>query len=246
MSLKNKVAVVTGGGSGIGRACAIQLARDGASVAVWDLNAPSAAETVRSIQSAGGKAAAYVGDAANAGVISQTLASIRSELGPVLILINNAGISHFKGFLEVTQEDLEKVFRINVIGPYLLTQAAVPDMLAANWGRIIFISSSSAQTGTSLQPHYSSSKGAIISLTRSVAQAFADKGVTVNNVSPGFIDTPMMRGAPLDISVIAQTSPMKRAGLPEELAAACAFLASEQASYITGQTLGVNGGRVPS
>jgi 2-hydroxycyclohexanecarboxyl-CoA dehydrogenase len=164
----------------------------------------------------------------------------------VLILVNNAGISHFKSFLEVTREDLERIYRINVFGPFLLTQAAVPDMLTAGWGRIIFISSSSAQTGTALQPHYASSKGGIISLSRSLAQAFADQGITVNNVSPGFIDTPMMRAAPMDIDVIAQTSPMKRAGLPEELAAACSFLASKQASYVTGQTIGVNGGRVPS
>jgi 2-hydroxycyclohexanecarboxyl-CoA dehydrogenase len=246
MSLKDKVAVVTGGGSGIGRACSIQLARDGASIAVWDLNAENAAETVRTIRSEGGKAAAFVGDAADPASIKKILAAIRAELGPVLILVNNAGISHFKTFLEVTQEDLEKIYRINVIGPFLLTQAAVPDMLAAKWGRIIFISSSSAQTGTHLQPHYSSSKGAIISLTRSVAQAFAAHGITTNNISPGFIDTPMMRAAPVDSDLIAQTSPMKRAGLPEELAAACSFLASEQASYVTAQTLGVNGGRVPS
>lgn len=246
MSLENTVAVVTGGGSGIGRACCMQLARDGAAVAVWDLNAKNAAETVRLVQSAGGKAAAYVGDATDPGAISQTLAAIRADLGPVLILVNNAGISHFKTFLEVSQEDLESIYRINVFGPFLLTQATVPDMLTAGWGRIIFISSSSAQTGTALQPHYASSKGGIISLSRSLAQAFADQGITVNNVSPGFIDTPMMRAAPVDSEVIAQTSPMKRAGRPEELAAAVSFLASQQASYVTGQTMGVNGGRVPS
>jgi 2-hydroxycyclohexanecarboxyl-CoA dehydrogenase len=246
MSLENRVAVVTGGGSGIGRACSIQLARDGAAVAVWDLNAKNAADTVRLVQSAGGKAAAYVGDATDLGAISQTLAAIRADLGPVLILVNNAGISQFKSFLEVTQEDLESIYRINVFGPFLLTQASVPDMLTAGWGRIIFISSSSAQTGTALQPHYASSKGGIISLSRSLAQAFADQGITVNNVSPGFIDTPMMRAAPVDSEVIAQTSPMKRAGRPEELAAAVSFLASQQASYVTGQTMGVNGGRVPS
>jgi 2-hydroxycyclohexanecarboxyl-CoA dehydrogenase len=246
MSLENTIAVVTGAGSGIGRACAIQLAHDGASVAVWDLNAKNAADTVQSIQSSGGKAQAYVGDATDPRAIRDILAAIRADLGPITILVNNAGISHFKTFLEVTEEELQKIYRVNVFGPFLLTQAAVPDMLKAGWGRIIFISSSSAQTGTALQPHYASSKGGIISLSRSLAQAFADKGITVNNVSPGFIDTPMMRAAPVDSEVIAQTSPMKRAGLPEELAAAVAFLASKQASYVTGQTLGVNGGRVPS
>jgi 2-hydroxycyclohexanecarboxyl-CoA dehydrogenase len=119
-------------------------------------------------------------------------------------------------------------------------------MLTAGWGRIVFISSSSAQTGTALQSHYASSKGAIISLSRSLAELFADKSITVNCVSPGFVDTPMMRSTPVDIALIERNSPMKRSGRPEELAAAVAFLASEAASYITGQTLGVNGGRVPS
>jgi len=238
--------VVTGGGSGIGRACSIQLARDGAAVAVWDLNGESAAQTVRMIEAEGGRAAAYTGDASEPGQIHHVLERVRSDLGPVLILVNNAGISHFKPFLEITLEDLERMYRINLIGPFLVTQAVAPDMIKARWGRVIFISSSSAQTGTAFQTHYSASKGGIISLSRSLAQAFADCGITVNTIPPGFIDTPMMRDAPVDIDAITQTSPMKRPGRPEEIAAACSFLASEAASYVTAQTLGVNGGRVPS
>jgi 2-hydroxycyclohexanecarboxyl-CoA dehydrogenase len=244
MSLKGKTAVVTGAGSGLGRACSIQLARDGASVAVWDLNSDGAAETVRTIEAEGGKAAAYVGDASERGSIDQILGRIRADLGPVLVLVNNAGITGFKPFLDIGPEDLERIYRINLMGPFFLTQAAIPDMLAAGWGRVINISSSSAQTGAAGMTHYSSSKGGVIALTKSLAAEFAARGITVNNIPPGFIDTPMTRSSPVDVDAIAAASPMKRAGQPEDIAAACGFLASEAAGYITGQTFGVNGGRV--
>ena len=244
MSLKNKTAVVTGGGSGLGRACAVQLARDGAHVAVWDLNAPGAEETVRLIEAEGGRAVAYLGDASAKDDIDKILGRIRADLGPVLILVNNAGITGFCSFLEITEEALQRIYRINLVGPFILTQSALPDMLTAGWGRIIFISSSSAQTGAVKMAHYSSSKGGIIALCKSLAREFAGRGITVNNIPPGFIDTPMTRSSPIDVEAIAQESPMKRVGQPEDIAAACAFLASEAAGYITGQTFGVNGGRV--
>jgi 2-hydroxycyclohexanecarboxyl-CoA dehydrogenase len=244
MSLTGKTALVTGGGSGLGRACSIQLARDGASVAVWDLNQQAAAQTVRLIEAEGHRSTAYVGDASVKTQIEPILARIRAELGPVLILVNNAGISEFQPFLQVTQESLERMFRVNLMGPFILTQAAVPDMLTAAWGRIINLSSSSAQTGTKHMSHYSSSKGAILSLTRTLALEFADRGITVNNIAPASIDTPMMRAFQVDIDAVGQGSPMKRLGKPEDIAAACSFLASEAAAYVTGQTLGVNGGRV--
>ena len=244
MSLNGKTAVVTGAGSGLGQACAVKLARDGAAVAVWDLNAEGAAATVRTIEAEGGRAIAYVGDAADRAAIGQTMGRIRADLGPVLILVNNAGVTGFKPFLEITPEELERIYRINLMGPFFLTQAAIPDMLAAGWGRIINMSSSSAQTGAIGMAHYSSSKGGIIALTKTLAQEFAARGITVNNIPPGFIDTPMTRSSPIDVDAVAAASPMKRAGRPEDIAAACGFLASEEACYITGQTLGVNGGRV--
>jgi 2-hydroxycyclohexanecarboxyl-CoA dehydrogenase len=244
MSLKNKTAVVTGGGSGLGRACAVQLGRDGAHVAVWDLNTQGAEETVRLIKAEGGRAAAYIGDASAKDDISKILGRIRAELGPILILVNNAGITGFCSFLEITEEVLQRIYRINLVGPFILTQSALPDMLTAGWGRIIFISSSSAQTGAIKMAHYSSSKGGIIALCKSLAREFAGRGITVNNIPPGFIDTPMTRSSPIDVEAIARESPMNRVGQPEDIAAACAFLASEAAGYITGQTFGVNGGRV--
>lgn len=244
MSLNGKTAVVTGAGSGLGQACAVKLARDGAAVAVWDLNAEGAAATVRTIEAEGGRAIAYVGDAADRAAIDRTLARIRADLGPVLVLVNNAGITGFKAFQEITPQELERMYRINLMGPFFLTQAVIPDMLAAGWGRIINMSSSSAQTGAIGMAHYSSSKGGIIALTKTLAQEFAARGITVNNIPPGFIDTPMTRASPIDIEAVAAASPMKRPGRPEDIAAACSFLASEAAGYITGQTLGVNGGRV--
>jgi 2-hydroxycyclohexanecarboxyl-CoA dehydrogenase len=244
VSLKSKTAVVTGGGSGLGRACAVELARNGAAVAVWDLDGSGAAETVRVIGAAGNHAMAYVGDAASKADIDRILRLIRSDLGPVLILVNNAGITGFSPFLDITEDALQRMYRVNLVGPFILTQAVLPDMLAKGWGRIINMSSSSAQTGAVHMAHYSSSKGGIIAMTKSLAREFADRGITVNNIPPGFIDTPMTRSSPIDIDAVIQASPMKRLGQPEEIAAACAFLASDAASYITGQTIGVNGGRV--
>lgn len=244
MSLKGKVAVVTGGGSGIGRACAVQLAKDGAAIAVWDLNPDGANETVALIEAAGGRAIACAGDAANAEAIARSLTRTRAELGPVLILVNNAGITGFTPFQEITEQAWDRMMAVNLKGPFLCTQAIIPDMLAAGWGRIINISSSSAQTGAAGMVHYSSSKGGIIAMTKSLAQEFAAKGITVNNIPPGFVDTPMLRASPIDADANAAISPMKRPGKPEDIAAACAYLASEAANYVTGHTLSVNGGRV--
>jgi len=243
MSLKGKVAVVTGGGSGIGRAVSLQLAKDGAAIAVWDINADGANETVHMITAAGGRAIACVGDAAAMTDIAKSVAHTRSELGPVTILVNNAAITSFTPFLEVTEEAWDRLMRINLKGPYFCTQVIVPDMLAAGWGRIIYISSSSAQGGAASMSNYASSKGGIIGLTKALALEFADKGITVNNVPPGFVDTPMLRGSPLDVDATAARSPMKRPGRPEDIAGACSYLASEAAGYVTGHTLSVNGGR---
>ncbi len=245
MSLEGKVAVVTGGASGIGRAISLQLASDGAAVAVWDLNGEGAAETVAMIEQAGGRAIACAGDAASEEGIAASLATTREQLGAVTILVNNAGITGFVRFADITGDMLDRMLDINVKGPFRCTQAVLPDMLAAGWGRVVNISSSSAQTGAVAMAHYSASKGAIIALTKTLAREFAADGITVNNIPPGFVDTPMLRASPVDVDKEASAnSPMGRPGRPEDIAAACSYLCSEAAGYVTGHTLGVNGGRV--
>jgi 2-hydroxycyclohexanecarboxyl-CoA dehydrogenase len=243
MALEGKVAVVTGGGRGIGRGIAIALADKGAAVAVWDLDPDTAEDTAKTIRKDGGTAIAVEGDASSAAEVAASALRTRQELGPVTILVNNAGVTAYDEFTSITDEAWDRIIRINLKGPFLVTRELVPDMLAAGWGRIINISSSSAQTGAPGMAHYASSKGGVIGLTKALAIEYADKGITVNHVPPGFIDTPLMRQTLADVEASAAMMPMKRAGLPEDVAYAVASLASPEAGYITGQTLSVNGGR---
>jgi len=232
-SLGDRVAVVTGAGSGIGRAIAIRLAEDTARIAVWDINGAGAAETVSLIEA----------DCSDKAAIHAAAEETRARLGPIAILVNNAGIAPFTRFVDIDDDLFDKVIRINLRGPYLVMKELVPDMLAAGWGRIINITSSSVQTGSPAQGHYVASKGGLMGMTKALALELAPTGITVNMVPPGFIDTPMLRAAPIDVEAFAKTLPMQRIGQPEDIAAACAYLASEEASYITGQTISTNGGR---
>jgi 2-hydroxycyclohexanecarboxyl-CoA dehydrogenase len=243
MSLKGKTAVVTGGGSGIGRAVAQRLARDEAAIAIWDLNSAGAAETAKLISDAGGKAIAVHADAADTKAIKAAADQTRAAFGPITIIVNNAGMTGFTPFLELPVEAWDRMIAVNLKGPYLCSREVLPDMLAAAWGRIINITSSSIQTGAANMAHYVSSKGGLMGLTKALAMEFADKGITANMVPPGFIDTPMLRASPVNVDAFAASMPMKRAGKPEDIAGACAFLASDEAGYVTGQTISVNGGR---
>jgi 2-hydroxycyclohexanecarboxyl-CoA dehydrogenase len=242
-SLNNRVAVVTGAGSGIGRAIALRLAEDTARVAIWDINGDGAEETAKLIRDAGGTALAIVADCSDKAAIHAAAEQVRKEWAPISILVNNAGIAPFTNFLETDDDLFDKVIRINLRGPWLVTKEILPDMLGESWGRIINITSSSVQSGSPKQGHYVAAKGGLMGLTKALALEFAATGVTVNMVPPGFIDTPMLRAAPIDAEAFAQTLPMKRIGKPEDIAAAVAYLASEEASYITGQTISTNGGR---
>ena len=247
MSLVGKNAVVTGGASGIGLATSQRLARDGAGGAIWDVNEAEAQRAAAALVAKGARAIACRVDVSQRAQINAGLERVHAELGPVQILVNNAGITDFTSFLEVTEEGWDRVMSVNLKSMLLCTQAVLPDMLAAGWGRLINISSSSAQAGSARMTTYAASKGGVIAFTKSLALELAATGVTVNNIPPGFVDTPMLRSSDrpgaVNVAAVAASSPMKRPGRPEDIAAACAFLASEDAGYITGHTLSVNGGR---
>lgn len=245
MAPERKVAVVTGAGRGIGESVAKVLASRGVAVSVWDLNAEGAERTAASIRESGGTALALTLDVSDPEAIATAAERTRAELGPVTILVNNAGISAYEPFEAITEESWDRMIRINLKGPFLVTQAILPDMFDAQWGRIINISSSSAQSGAAQMGHYAASKGGVIGMTKALAIEFADRGITVNNVPPGFVDTPLLREGRDDaqIEFFASRMPMKRPGKPEDIAYAVAYLASDEAGYVTGQTLSVNGGR---
>lgn len=230
-----KTAVVTGGGSGIGRAVAERLRADGHQVAVLDL-APS------------DDGFAYRADVTDRAQIDATLSAVRSRLGPISILVNAAGLDGFKKFEDMTFEQWQRVIDVNLNGVFHCTQAVLPDMVEAGWGRIVNISSSSTHSGAPYMAHYVAAKSAVNGLTKVLALEYGPAGITVNAVPPGFIDTPMLRAAEArgnlgDIQATIDATPVRRIGRPEDIAAACAFLVSEEAGYITGQILGVNGGR---
>ena len=244
MSLAGKVAIVTGAASGIGLAAARRLAQAGAAVAIWDLNEAGAQAAAADLVKEGHRAIATRVDVSKRADVDAATKIAREQLGPIGILVNNAGMSAFTPFMDITEELWDRIMTVNLKSVLLCTQAVLPDMLAAKWGRIVNVSSSSAQSGAATMVHYSASKGGVIAFTKSLAQELAPTGITVNNVPPGFVDTPMLRESLKDkVDMIAAASPMKRAGKPEDMAAAIAFLASDEAGYITGHTLSVNGGR---
>ncbi len=242
-SLNGRTAVVTGAGSGIGRAIAKRLAEDTAKIAIWDVNGAGAEETAQAIREAGGTALAITADCSDPAAIKAAADQTRAELGPIAILVNNAGIAPFTPFFDIDEERFDRMIRINLRGPWLVTKECLPDMIEAKWGRVINITSSSVQSGSFAQVDYVSSKGGLLGMTKALALEFAASGVTFNMIPPGFVDTPALRAAPVDVEAFAQTLPMKRVGQPEDCAAAAAFLASEEASYMTGQTISTNGGR---
>ena len=244
-----KVAVVTGGGSGIGLAVATRLAADGIAVAILDLDGDAAVAAAQAIEAAGGTAVGLQVDVTDRPGIEAAIADVVERLGRPTILVNNAGLQGFDAFLKIQPETWARIIEINLTGTFHCCQVVLPHMIEAGWGRIVNISSSSAQGGQPYMAHYVSSKAGVIGLTKSLALEFGPKGITVNTIPPGFIDTPMLRDSEEKgllggtVAEHEQRTPVRRVGRPADIAAACAYLVSDDASYVTGQVIGVNGGR---
>jgi 2-hydroxycyclohexanecarboxyl-CoA dehydrogenase len=243
-----KVALVTGAAAGIGAAISHRLARDGISIGVLDVRLEGALQTAERIVAAKGRAIGVQANIADRGQVRIALKEIRAKLGHITILINNAGISGFVPFAQLTDAQWDQMMEVNLKGTFIVTQEVLPDMLAASWGRVVNISSSSAQTGALNMAHYSASKGAIIALTKTLALEFGPYGITCNNVPPRFVMNTVMseeaaRSANISRQALIDSGPIRRQGEPEDIAGACAWLVSEEAGYVTGQTIGVNGGR---
>lgn len=244
-----RVAVVTGGASGMGEATCHELGRRGYKVAVLDIEGEAAQRVSEDLLAQGVQAVGVAADVTDRPAVEEAFAKVRSELGPVTVLVTSAGMVAFARFTDITPESWSRVIDVNLTGTFHCCQVALPDMIAAKWGRIVMISSSSAQRGSPRMAHYAASKGAVITLTKSLANEYASKGITVNNIPPSGIETPMQRqsqdqGHLPSNDVLASRIPMAHLGTGDDIAAAVGFLCSDEAGFITGQVLGVNGGAV--
>lgn len=242
-----RVALVTGAGSGIGLGVAQRLAADGHAVALLDLDGGAVRVAADALGALGSRAVAHEVDVADRAALERAVETVRRELGPVTIVVTSAGVEAFDPIAEITPEKWDRIIAVNLTGTFTCMQLAVPDMVEAQWGRIVTISSSSAQSGAPNMAHYVASKGGVIGLTKAFARELARDGITVNTIPPTIVDTPMAKkgvesGSVPSIEVMARMVPLGRAGTPDDIAAACSFLCSEDAGYITGQVIGVNGG----
>ena len=246
-----RTALVTGGGAGIGRAACLRLARAGMAVAVLGRQPGNTQDVADEIARRGGRAMAVIADVADKDGAAAAVGQVRRTLGPITVLVNNAGIEEFTPFDAIDEAAWDRVMDVNLKAVYQITRLVVPDMEAAGWGRIINLTALGAQIGAANMVHYTASKGGVTAMTRSLAVELGHKGITVNAVAPGFILTPMAQRAidgdlfPVPYQDIVATYPIPRVGEPEDAAAAIAYFASEGAAYTTGQVLGVNGGCCP-
>ncbi|MBL3699556.1 SDR family NAD(P)-dependent oxidoreductase [Leucobacter luti] len=242
-----RVAVVSGGAAGIGYSIADRLAKDGFTVAILTRTEGAAEDAATEIERTGGTARGYRADVSDRAQVDAALAQIRAELGPVAVLVANAAVAPNKAFLDTTLDEWENTLRINLTGTFNLVQSGLPDLLAAGAGRVVLISSSSAQRGAPRMAAYASSKGGQLALTKALAVEFSKQGVTVNTVVPSSIDTPSVekkRAAGLIPSAeeMGKYIPVGRVGTGADIAGAVSYLVSDDASYVTGQTISVNGG----
>jgi 3-oxoacyl-[acyl-carrier protein] reductase len=243
MTLSGRVALVTGASQGIGHACALRLAEAGATVAVAARTQPKLDELVTQITAAGGKAAAFPLDVANEEQIKSTFKAAIAQFGKIDILVNNAGITRDQLVMRMKRADWDAVLNTNLTSAYVCTQQVIGSMLKQRWGRIINVTSIFGQTGQAGQANYAASKAGLIGLTMAIAREVGSRNITCNAVAPGFIATAMTDGLPEEIKQTGlKMIPLGRIGTPEDVAGAVRFLASDEASYITGHVLNINGG----
>jgi 2-hydroxycyclohexanecarboxyl-CoA dehydrogenase len=245
----SRIAVVTGGGSGLGRSISLKLAADGHRVAVVDVNSENAEKVAAEIHAAGGTAIALGVDVSDEEAVEAGFTTVRDQFGPVEILVTSAAIAGFTRFDQITLDEWNRYLAVNLTGTFLCVRAVLSDMVTAKWGRIVTISSAAGQQGAPKQGHYSATKGGVIAMTKTIALDYARKGITANTVPPFVIDSPMLRqqqeeGKLPATEVLAQAIPAGRLGVGEEVAAVCSFLCSDGAGYVNGQVIGVNGGAV--
>jgi 2-hydroxycyclohexanecarboxyl-CoA dehydrogenase len=246
MGLSGRNAVVTGGASGIGRSIAVRLARDGADVAILDVDLAGANEVAREVAAAGRRAVVAEADVASGTSVRAALDRVRAALGPVHVLVNDAGIAGFVPLLQMTEEQWDRLIAVHLKGTFNCTRAVLPDMIDARWGRVVSIASVAGLNGGGPGlTHYAAAKAGIIGFTKALALEVAAFGVTVNAIAPGLVETPLLArsGMPQEIrDRIVQQMPVQRIGTPDDIAAACAYLVSEEASFFTGQVMSPNGG----
>lgn len=241
-----RVAFVTGGASGIGLSIARHLARVGHPVVIADVNAQAAQEEAKLITADGGQAIGVPVDVSDRSQVDAAMETAREEFGPATILLTSAAISRAERFAGISAQSWQQVIDVNLTGTFHCVQSALPDMIEAGWGRVVLISSSSAQRGAPRMAQYAASKGGVIALGKTLALEFASLGITVNNIAPSSVYTPMVAqqvaAGALSVEAMAARVPVGRLGTGDDIAAAALYLVSEQASYITGQTISVNGG----
>ncbi|MBV5242008.1 SDR family oxidoreductase [Mycolicibacterium sp. PAM1] len=245
----SRVAVVTGGASGLGEAICAGLAADGHRVAVLDLDADAANRVAASLRGNGASAVGVAVDVSDEDAVVRAFDAVRTEFGPVEILVTSAAIGGFTRFDKITLDEWNRYLAVNLTGTFLSIRAALSDMVAAQWGRVVTISSAAGQQGAPRQGHYSATKGGVIAMTKTVARDYARHGITANSLPPFAIETPMLRrqqseGKLPPDEFLTRAIPAGRVGAPSDVAAVCSFLCSDAAGYVTGQVIGVNGGAV--
>lgn len=243
------VALVTGASAGMGKAISMRLARDGMSIGVLGRNLEGCRKVADEIVAKGGNALALQANIADRQQVTAAVCHLREAFGPITVLVNNAAIVDFVPFKEITDEQWDEMLEVNLKGTFIVTQVVLPDMEAARWGRIVNVTSCGAELGSELLAHYTASKGGMVTLTRSLARELGPLGITVNTIMPGSIMSTDMSEKwkhrfPIPVDTLEQINPVRRTGTPEDVAGACSWIVGRDTGYITGQNIGVNGGRV--